>query len=341
MYKVGLIGLGRIAAGYSGPDDPLPYTHAGGISRSRKVELAAVADLAPEAREAFRARWGRCFPDLAFYPGAGEMLAAGGLDIVAVCTPGPRHHDAVMEAIGAGPKVIFLEKPPSCSLAEMDAMTAAARAAGVTITVSYSRHWGPHVLWMARLISGGLIGRVRGVTGYCGGRFLSFSSHTADMICQFAGYCPTAVYARGAVPPGAAPAGYEAEPELRSMIIEFANGVTGTQVGFPGEHGSFYCEVAGEAGWARVPFYGEPCARDGDGAPLDLTGHGRPEPASPFKVAYEQIAAFLDGGPAPECSGGDFAAVHEIGFAGIESVLTGRRVELPNANRARRIFADG
>ena len=75
---------------------------------------------------------------------------------------------------------------------------------------------------------------------------------------------------------------------------------------------------------------------------MDLGRHDIPEAScSPFKVAYEQIAAHLDGGPQPDCTGTDFVAVHEIGFGGIESLLTGRRVEIPNQNRTRKIFADG
>ncbi len=67
MYKVGIVGLGNIAAGYSGPEDAAPYTHAGGINHSRKVELAAVADISEDAREKFRAKWGNCFPNTKYY----------------------------------------------------------------------------------------------------------------------------------------------------------------------------------------------------------------------------------------------------------------------------------
>lgn len=43
----------------------------------------------------------------------------------------------------------------------------------------------------------------------------------------------------------------------------------------------------------------------------------------------------------PHCTDEDWIAVHEIGFAGIESVLTGERVMLPNLNRGRKVFANG
>lgn len=343
MYRVGIVGLGNIAGGYNRPEDPAPYTHAGGINHSNRVELAAVADISEGAREAFRATWGGCFPGTKYYGSFEEMLDAGGLDIIAICTRGPHHHEAVLGAIQGKPKAIFLEKPPTCSLAEMDELVSKAKAAGIPITVSYSRHWGPHVLRMAELIRDGLVGRVTSVVGYCGGAFLSHSSHTTDMICQFAGYCPAAIFARGRVPSADVPVGYEPEPQLLVMTVEFENGVIGTQIGHAGDQGVglFYCDVIGTEGRACVPFYGSPSARDKKGNVIDLGRHQVPDAASPFKIAYEQISSHLDGGALPDCTGDHFTAVHEICFAGIESALTDRRITIPNDNRTRRVFANG
>lgn len=340
MYKVGLIGLGMIATGYSGPEDAAPYTHVGGINHSNKVELAAVADISAEAQARFRSKWGHCFPTTAFYNSAAAMFAAEKLDIVAICTPGPTHHAAVIDAIQAAPRAIFVEKPASCSLQEMDEMVNAAKAARIPITVSYTRHWGPRVLRMAQLIGAGLIGDVINVVGHCPGSFLSYAIHTTDMICQFANYQPRAVYARGRVESHSVPAGYEPEPSLVSMIIEFEGGITGTQIG-QGEHGGFYCEVEGSQGRALIPFYGLPRAWGAKRQPLDLEQIGLPPNASPFKMAYDQIASYLDGGPLPDCSEDHFVAVNEIGFAAIESTLTQRRIELPNSQRTRKIYANG
>ena len=133
MYKVGIIGLGNIAAGYSGPEDAAPYTHAGGINHSNKVELTAVADLSEETRENFRAKWGECFPETHYYNSSQEMLTSEMLDIIAICTRGPHHYAAVMEAIKASPKAIFLEKPPTCSLSQMDEIVSVAKAANIPI----------------------------------------------------------------------------------------------------------------------------------------------------------------------------------------------------------------
>jgi len=341
MYRVGIVGIGAISAlQWGNPGDVAPYNHAGGIHQSNRVELAAVADLSAERQAAFHHKWGACFPRTNTYDTIAAMCAAEDLDIISVCVRGPHHFAVTMEVIEARPRAIFLEKPPTCSLREMDELVAAARAAGIPITVSYSRHWAPAVLRMEQLVKGGLIGNVEMVVGYCGGTFLSFASHTTDLICQFAGYRPTAICARGVVE-GEGPNGYEPEPSLTSVVVEYENGVVGVQIGRPGEHGSMYCDVTGTEGRARVGMYIPPFACDKQGQPIDLAPHGMPGNASPFKGAYDQIAAHLDGGPPPACTDEDWIAVHEIGFAAIESALTDKRVPLPNANRTRRIFANG
>lgn len=364
MYRVGVIGLGSIAEGYGKPEDRDSFCHVGGILYSDRVELAAVADLQQERLDNFRTKWGPHFPAARYYPGDEEMLAAEELDIVAVCVRGPDHFDVTSRVLDAGPRSVFLEKPPSMSLEQMDRMVAHAAARSIPITVSYSRHWSPHVLRLEELVKDGLIGEVRTVVGYVGGTFLSFASHVTDLICQFAGYCPKTVFAHGRpgtrTPSGQAPSAptpaggrafttrstpvpddFEPEPSVAGMLIEFGSGVTGIHVGANGQCGGFYVEVTGTEGQVRAGIYTPPYARDKDGREIDLSAHGMPENASVFTVAYAQIADHLDGGPLPACTNDDFIAVNEIGFAGIESMHTGHAIPLPNTHRTRRIFANG
>ncbi|NQT52877.1 hypothetical protein HQ576_12540, partial [bacterium] len=155
----------------------------------------------------------------------------------------------------------------------------------------------------------------------------------------FAGTCPTAITARGHAE-GEAPAGYEGEPALDAAIIEFDNGVTGIHCGTEGEHGGFYVDVHGTEGYARAGIYTPPFAKTKQG-PIDLAALGMPDNASVFQVAYGQIADWLEGGPLPHCTDGGWHVVNELGFAGIESVLTGQRITLPVANRSRLIWANG
>lgn len=343
MYRVGIIGIGSISEGYGSPDDPNAYCHTGGILYSDRVRLAAVADLDPERRERFRTKWGHVFPDLKYYDSATAMLQNESLDIVAVCVRGPFHFPVMEEVVAAGPRAIFLEKPPTCSLAEMDTLVAAAGTKSIPITVSYSRHWAPHVLRLQELVQQeGLIGDVQTVVGYVGHSVLSFASHVTDLICQFAGYCPETVMATGHYRDGEqVPDGYEPEPMIGGALIQFRNGVTGIHVGNDTLHSGFYCEVLGTEGGVRAGIYLPPVAWDRKKQPIDLTGQGMPDNKSVFTVAYGQIADYLDGGPLPHCTNDHFVAVHEIGFATIESMNIGARVAVPVANRTRKVFANG
>jgi predicted dehydrogenase len=343
MYKVGVIGLGNIASRYSKPEGPYPYCHVGGIRLCESTELVAVADLSEERRAEFEKTWGSAFPpnSIRYYETGAEMMERESLDIVAVCVRGPYHYEVTMQVIEAGTRVIFLEKPAGCSLWEIDEMTRAAEAKGILIVVDYSRHWAPHLLRLQELVRDGLIGEVQSVIGYCGGGVLSFSIHTTDLICQFAGYDPVSVSAFVQTHRHEVPEGYEPEPSAIGATIRFASGVTGYHVGRHGRMTGFSVDVLGSEGNLRAGMYIDTVVRDKNGRLVDKTSLNLPENASVFKVAYEQIAAYLDGGPLPHCSPEEYMPVNEIGFATIESGLTGQTITIPCRRRDRLIFANG
>ena len=337
MYNVGIVGLGNIAYAYAKHEDPYPYCHVGGARLSDRVEVVAAADLDAERREEFNRLWG----PVRLYDDGQKMFDEEDLDIIAVCVRGPLHEKMTLAAIEAGPRVIFQEKPAGCSLAEVDNVHMAAMAKGVLVVMSHSRHWGPHVLRMADLIKGGLIGDVQSVVGFCGGGPLSFSVHEIDMICQFAGYDPVCVTASTLPSDGDVPDGYEPEPKVQGAFIRYASGIVGHHVGHKGPSGSFYVDVYGTNGRAFVPFYGVPKAWDEEGNEIEETKLDLPPKASPFLVAYEQIADYLDTGEPPHCGPDMYRPVNEIAFGIIESGVRRQEVLLPCANRHRLVFANG
>lgn len=341
MYRVGIIGLGSIAARYSNPDDAYPYCHTGGIRHCETTELVAVADMSKERQSEFQQTWGPGFPDgsINYYDSDIQMLESEELDIVAVCVRGPHHFPVMQNVLKADIKAIFLEKPAGCSLEEVDTMTAGADAKGIPIVVDYTRHWGPHLIRLQTLIEDGLIGEVQTVIGYCGGGVLSFGIHTTDMICQFAGYDPVSV--SGLVSgSGDPPEPYEHEPAIVSATIKYQSGVIGFQVGNHGVRGGFSVDILGSEGSIQTGFYTGVSVQKG-GQQVDNDTLDLPENAGPFKIAYQQITDYLDGGPLPHCSRDHYTAVNEIGFAVIESAITGQTIELPCQNRTRLIYANG
>lgn len=341
MYRVGIIGLGSIASRYSTPDDAYPYCHAGGIRLCDTTELVAVADMSPERQADFKNTWGPGFPDnsINYYETDTQMLESEKLDIVAVCVRGPHHFQVMQNVLRADIKAIFLEKPAGCSLEEVDTMTAGADAKGIPIVVDYTRHWGPHLIRLQSLIKDGLIGEVQSVIGYCGGGVLSFSIHTTDMICQFAGYDPISVtgYVEGG---GDVPESYEPEPAIVGSTIKYESGIIGFHVGKHGVRGGFSIDILGSEGSVQAGFYSSTTVHK-EGKLIDNATLNLPENASPFKVAYKQITDYLDGGSLPHCARDDYTAVNEIGFATIESAITGQTINLPCQNRNRLIFANG
>lgn len=351
-YRAAIIGLGAIAQGYGSPECASPYCHAGGLLHCDRFDLVAAADPFPAAREGFLEKWGTSFPAIALFEDVESLLASERFDVVAVCVRGPHHFEVMKQVLKARPRLVFLEKPPTCSLADMDELLALAREVGATITVSYSRHWSPRVLLMERLVREGLIGKVQSVVGYCNGTILSYASHTTELVCQFATATnqnsrALRVKARGFVPQDDPrsqniEAGFEIEPRLQHLSIEFSDGVLGVHLGSGGAAGSFYADVFGDAGRVRVGMYIEPQAFDLEGKPLEIKGFCELVDKGPFTEAYRQIAASLEGGAKPDCSDEAFVHINEIGFGAIESLLSdGETIELPNQNRARRIWANG
>lgn len=337
--SVALLGLGRIAAMYGKPEDPTSYCHAAGLMTSPGVRLAAVADLLPEGRARFAERWSSALTGYREHASFAELWATDPVDIVTVCVRGPEHFALMQEVIAAGPRHIILEKPPTCSLAEADQLIAAAKAKGIPITVSYSRHWAPVNLHLQQLIADGLLGTVHTVIGYADEPLLSAAIHGFDALCQHAGYEPIAVTCTGR-PGKETRAGYEPDPRLDTALVEFATGVKGVLSGRKGEHGVFYVDILGTKGHARVGMYTPPVVTV-EGRTLSVAELKVPENASPFRALYDQVVDHLGGGPLPHCTDTQWHAVNELGFAAVESLFTGTRQQIPLTRRDRRIFANG
>jgi predicted dehydrogenase len=87
------------------------------------------------------------------------------IDIVDICTPGSSHAEIAIAALEAG-KHVLCEKPLANSVAEAEAMAAAAEAAagrGVRAMVGFNYRRVPALTLAARLVADGRIGEVRQV----------------------------------------------------------------------------------------------------------------------------------------------------------------------------------
>ena len=128
---IAIVGYGKIARDQ----------HAPNIARSPDFDLVAVASRHDHA------------PGLPAFETIEALLASDvACDAVALCQPPQARFAAALAAIRAG-KHVFLEKPPGATLSEVEALSAEARAHGVSLFASWHSRFAPGVAaaraWLA------------------------------------------------------------------------------------------------------------------------------------------------------------------------------------------------
>ena len=140
--KTALVGTGSVA-----------HLHAAALQTLQESEFVAVCGRPSEKRRSFAARYGvREFSDV------GEMIDRAGVEALCVCTPHPNHAAPVISAAGAGVHCL-VEKPLASSLADCDAMTAAAEKGSATIAMVSQRRFYPPCQRIRRALDAGSLGR--------------------------------------------------------------------------------------------------------------------------------------------------------------------------------------
>ncbi len=141
--RYGLIGAGAIA-----------HAYGQAFGESERVTLVGVADLRADAAAAY----GERFACPAFSDHV-EMLDATRPDVVVVATPPSTHEPLVAELIGRGVAVLC-EKPLSTHPASARRMIAAARRAGVLLSMASKFRYVGDMIAARSLLSSGVIGDV-------------------------------------------------------------------------------------------------------------------------------------------------------------------------------------
>ncbi|SEF79673.1 Predicted dehydrogenase [Nonomuraea solani] len=143
-YRAAIIGTGGIA-----------NAHAQAVANSGgRAELVAVADVdAGRARE-FAAKYG----ESRAYGNAEELLREEELDVVHLCTPPQSHAPLAIACLEAGVTAL-VEKPPTLSLAEFDAVIEAERRSTAHVATVLQHRFGPGAVRLRRMAAAGELGR--------------------------------------------------------------------------------------------------------------------------------------------------------------------------------------
>jgi predicted dehydrogenase len=342
-HGFGIIGAGTIAD-----------VHADALALLPDARLAAVTDIDAAAARAFAEAHG-----CAAEPSLDALLARPDVDVVCVCVPSGLHADIGVRAAKAG-RHLVVEKPVDVSLDAADRLLAAAREAGVALTVMSQHRFDPGVIELKRLIDEGALGRLvlgeahtkwhrtqayydradwRGTWALDGGSLLNQGVHYVDLlrwclgpVAEVTAVCTTQAH--------------DVEVEDTALaVVRFASGAVGTisstTAAFPGFPQRL--EVTGTEGTviiedgqivrtalARKPPAGPAAATPAGPEGTRLTAAADPGGLDPaFHAA--QIAGFLraiEEGRAPAVTGESGRDALEIVCAVYESSRAGRPVTL-------------
>ncbi len=150
--RIGVVGCGNISAIYMKNADMF-----------RRLEMAACADLRPEAAAARAAEFGLRAMSL------DEIFDAPDIDLILNLSVPAAHHEVSMRAIRNG-KHVFTEKPLCASAAEARELLQAAQAAGLCVGSAPDTFLGAAGRRARQLIDGGALGQVITGTAFMLGR---------------------------------------------------------------------------------------------------------------------------------------------------------------------------
>jgi len=143
------LNVGIIGCGWAGDQHARAYSSLG------DVKLLAVADIEEGKARNLGRRWG----SKAWHRDYQRVLRDPRIDAVSICLPHYLHSEVAVEAAEAS-KHILCEKPMANNLDEADAMTRAAKKAGVTLMVAENVRFHPINLKLKELIEQNYVGEV-------------------------------------------------------------------------------------------------------------------------------------------------------------------------------------
>lgn len=179
-YRAVVVGCGRVGLAWERPEEPQPKpaTHAGAFGRHPRVELAAVADLKPEALALARG----LFPGVATFTDYRELLADVRPEIVAVATHEDAHLEIVEACAGLGVRAVVCEKPIARAVEDARRMIDVCARAGVLLFVNHTRRFDPAVRRVRDELAAGAIGQVVQATCYYTNGLFNTGTHLVDLL---------------------------------------------------------------------------------------------------------------------------------------------------------------
>lgn len=144
LLRAAIIGMGGIS--------PM-HTNA---LKAINIPITAVCDKDPARAEEVANKTGaQAFTDYR------EMLAAGGFEVLHICLPHFLHAPAAIDAMNAGYHVLC-EKPMATTLADAEAMVAASKKTGRTLSIIFQNRYNAAAVLIKNAMNAGELGTIQG-----------------------------------------------------------------------------------------------------------------------------------------------------------------------------------
>ena len=144
MFNIGIIGCGKIAQ----------VRHIPEYADHPQARLAGFYDLNQERARELAEKWGG-----KAYSSWEEMLADPGIDAVSICVANNAHAQLSIAALQAG-KHVLCEKPMATTLADCEAMVAAARESGKFLMIGQNQRLTKAHQKARELVENGTLGKI-------------------------------------------------------------------------------------------------------------------------------------------------------------------------------------
>ncbi len=144
--KVGIIGTGWIAE-----------AHVREYLKMPDVEIVAMADIIPGKAEAFAKAHG--VEGCKFYPSHKELIDAGEVEAVSICTYNRQHAIPTIYALEHGVNVM-LEKPFTVTTEEAVEVMKAEKKSGKILTIGFQPRMGANMQMIKKIVDSGELGKI-------------------------------------------------------------------------------------------------------------------------------------------------------------------------------------
>jgi predicted dehydrogenase len=311
--------------------------HARSAAALPAFEVLAGCDLDAELTQKFVEQ----YPNARAFTDYSQMLHEIEPEVVLIATSTASHAPLAMQAIEAGARGIFCEKPMSVSLGEARAMTEACRRRNVALAVNHQRRTYPVFRETKRLMESGAIGDVQLIRGSCQGDILSDGTHLIDTVRFLVGDVEAKwvfgqIYRKPDESDQTGQSGFRYGHAVESggmALIEFANGIraeiyTGTMHIKKRQYQDY--EIFGTQGriWRAGDQADPPILIQNDQASGWHTAEFNDE-AKPWLENHAQFACMIHEGGDHPLSGDSAFKDQEIVMAIYESARLRSKIELP------------